>query len=518
MIGIVRSFVCGFYLALNLLLAATTSVQAVTINLTYDILRSTPHTNDPNGIQLMSVVTAAADIWEDLIQDPWPVNITIRWADLSDTNGTLGLQTNTGTLAGRPVTASVGFDTVINGADRAWYFDATPLVHDEYNLQQTVFSVTPTGFTGSTQNVMEVGYTGSALASQPAVVQNNWDLLTVALHEIGHALGMTSNVATSEVSDGDYDVDPNFVNGANMAIQDNGSFHLVAPLALMFPTAAGVGFRTLASATDVFSVAAAPNPDSQEWTSISLERRNFLGGADLNVNANWLGGLAPTAATDAWVRQNNASPPFTTATANLNTRNFTVQDGSIVNTAGNRIRSIVDTTIRGSNTILRVGTGGELEADDLFVNSGGTLRLLDDSNALQTNVDLQGTLDLSTGGTVEGYGNVFFDVFLENDGFIRGTDGKLLWFITAAGNYDLDGSGNFGVVNATEGDIMFSGTTAEDFQGVMFVGANRTIDFTFPWVVASTGTVFLNGSGVRPAAITGDQVRMSRVATPRQVF
>lgn len=55
---------------------------------------------------------------------------------------------------------------------------------------------------------------------------------------------------------------------------------------------------------------------------------------------------------------------------------------------------------------------------------------------------------------------------------------------------------------------MFSGTTAEDFQGVMFVGANRTIDFTFPWVVASTGTVFLNGSGVRPAAITGDQVRV----------
>jgi hypothetical protein len=42
----------------------------------------------------------------------------------------------------------------------------------------------------------------------------------------------------------------------------------------------------------------------------------------------------------------------------------------------------------------------------------------------------------------------------------------------------------------------------------MFVGANRTIDFTFPWVVASTGTVFLNGSGVRPAAITGDQVRV----------
>ena len=49
---------------------------------------------------------------------------------------------------------------------------------------------------------------------------------------------------------------------------------------------------------------------------------------------------------------------------------------------------------------------------------------------------------------VEGYGNVLFNGTVENDGKIRATDGNLLWFITAGGNYDLDGEFNFGRVEA----------------------------------------------------------------------
>ena len=84
-------------------------------------------------------------------------------------------------------------------------------------------------FTGDVPDTFEVWYVGGLSASAPPEAANRVDALTVALHELGHALGLTSAAAETEIGDYEYDFNPDFVNGAEMAVHTAGSGKTGAP-------------------------------------------------------------------------------------------------------------------------------------------------------------------------------------------------------------------------------------------------------------------------------------------------
>ena len=91
------------------LLASNT--QAININVTYDgpaSVGSVPLT-DPNGIQLMVAVQAAANYWEDIIEDPGTLTLQVIYD-----NGISGIGKWTeaavgGEVGGRPVAGTIHF-------------------------------------------------------------------------------------------------------------------------------------------------------------------------------------------------------------------------------------------------------------------------------------------------------------------------------------------------------------------------------------------------------------------------
>ncbi|MFQ5698489.1 MAG: VPLPA-CTERM sorting domain-containing protein [Myxococcota bacterium] len=129
-------------------------------------------TFDPSGGAISSAEQAvwsqAASAWGAVLSSPDPVGITVRKATL--TGGLLGLASGF-TVGGNglPVGGTVEFESSI-----AFFVDPTPGDSSEFN------AVTPTFL--------------QAQPSGPAA--GAFDLLTVALHEVGHILGFTCNYAS----------------------------------------------------------------------------------------------------------------------------------------------------------------------------------------------------------------------------------------------------------------------------------------------------------------------------------
>jgi hypothetical protein len=117
------------------------------------------------------------------------------------------------------------------------------------------------------------------------------DLLSLAFHETGHSLGMSSsnNSTVAETGvDGDYDIDPDFVRSAVMATGvytgDSDSIgHLDDDQSLMFGGGLGLtGGRVRPSAADLLSMAT-----GHSYVDVDLERKDILGGSDWNAASNW---------------------------------------------------------------------------------------------------------------------------------------------------------------------------------------------------------------------------------------
>ena len=106
-----------------------------------------------------SIVRAAADVWESLIQDNVTVNIEYEWFEHPVATG-LG-RTNLG--VNPPL---ISFDT-----DTLWFLDSTPADHSEYDPMQT--------------DMAGALSTGKYFAATPGVAFSGFDLFSVALHELG---------------------------------------------------------------------------------------------------------------------------------------------------------------------------------------------------------------------------------------------------------------------------------------------------------------------------------------------
>ncbi|MBN2476513.1 MAG: PEP-CTERM sorting domain-containing protein [Pirellulales bacterium] len=484
--------------ALSLILAVgpiAGNSEAVTINLTFDSGASASPSFDPTGANLVSIFQQAADYWEDIIEDLWTLDIEYYYDDLNDPDSYLGLHNNLATSDGRPTEARIRIDTQRYGVARDWWFDPTPESHTEFDIEQTLYRDL-TGvqqadwFAGSPPEVLEVGFRGSAVPGGAA--DGHLDILSTVIHEMGHALGLTANVAAGEAADGDYDAPGSMVFGTNTDILEHApdNYHVADRVALMCSGCGGDSLRRLPTATDVLAIAAASG-----WSDIDLPRQDFWGGSNWNNGYNWEGGQPPGYLDDAFVRLQGSDP-----TANLSANGFAanlfVGEGDNVDTEAFKLDVANTATVDGFNSDIMIRDGGELEADRVVIQNeaevfmaGGLL----DANRVTIN---DGTFLTGASG---GSPTVDVQTMLVNNGTIRATGDAALRLSSSGGAvWDLDGAGN-GVVEAVSGDVEFvSGSLSDAFDGDMVVGAGHNLTIAEPWELGAGGVLDLNG-GSEPA-------------------
>ena len=199
-----------------------TRAQAIDINLTYRSAGQSiggiataagQPSNAQGGGDLQTIVNLAAQYWESTFLDTHTVNIEYGWAPITSA-GSHSLLTEGGSPH-RETAGAIRFDSDLT---TFWFIDSSPLTNSEF-----------TTFTTYTQNLgggtMTTGleYTGGSGAA------GNFDLLTTAIHEIGHALGLSAaNDAYSAESSGDFEIDlvaPRAFPGAAIPVE-TGSAHI----------------------------------------------------------------------------------------------------------------------------------------------------------------------------------------------------------------------------------------------------------------------------------------------------
>jgi hypothetical protein len=162
-------------LSLCMLLGALIAdASALTIH-TYFIGGTAPANAVGKG-NLDDIVSAAAHIWETEYSDPCTMNLYYGWAQLGHAGIHFTLEQDS---LGREISGLVLFD---NSDSTAFYLDATPLLNEEYQSSKEEFQELGTGLV----NVARVFTNARGEAA------GHIDLLSAVLHEIGHALGLSS--------------------------------------------------------------------------------------------------------------------------------------------------------------------------------------------------------------------------------------------------------------------------------------------------------------------------------------
>jgi len=506
--------------------AGSPEVEAIDISVVYDPTVSDAvdpcgdpeYFSCPDGVartdEMVLLVQVAAAYWASTFHDSHLYDVRVAWK----VGGLPSADTTNIDANGHPTSAIVRVPVDLN----LWY-DPTPFDDEEFAMEPRLYRDThpaehAEAFDGSPLEIFEVGYNGPG----PAL-----DLLTILLHELGHALGLNPEVAMAhrtptcdEENDPYYHLDPALLGGADMSLKayeiladfpitgerGEGTLHAAgaydqqtigydcAHLALggiqacnddpvceshqalmwygMLPNA-----RARPSIADILAVATAAG-----WHEIDLPRKYSLASGVWTDPATWLGARVPSAGNNVYILNRDEQVEIDLYDLGQ-ARDVLVSDGNTLNVTFGTLDAY-RLTIDGDGSTVLADSGGLLDLVYLTNNSGGMLDLANDATA-----DVFWTL--RNDGLLRGGDSLVTLHDFENRGVVRANGGT---FTIQAGHdepaLDLDGAEEFALgrsLEAEAGDLVFDGVLTDDVNAAVTVGAGHAITFTHGWQQAYTG-------------------------------